>query len=93
MNFGQRRKLNTKLDITDALSIPDHLSPLYYNRSRNAQTHLCEDYISAFEFFTNKNLQSLHSKSYVSDEAWVCFSLTAGFFDKVQETESRTRKE
>lgn len=63
------------------------------NLSTNTQTHLCEDYIPAFELFTNKNLQSFHIKSYMSDEAQVCFSLTAGFFGKVQQAESRTREE
>lgn len=54
--FWAGRKLNTKLDTTDALSMLDHLGPLYYNLSRNTQTHLCEDYISAFELFTNKKI-------------------------------------
>lgn len=72
--------------------MPDHLGPLYYNLSRNMQTHLCEDYISAFELFTNKKIYKV-SVWKACDKAQVCFSLTAGFFDKVQQTESRTREE
>lgn len=57
MNFGQRRKPNTKPDITDALGTPNYLSPFSYNFPRSTQTHLCEGDISAFELFTNKNLK------------------------------------
>lgn len=62
------------------------------NLSRSTQTHLCEDCISAFELVTGKNLQSLCIKIYVRAEPEVCFSL-AGFFGKVQPTESRMREE
>lgn len=62
------------------------------NFSRSTQTHVCEVCISAFELVTGKNLQSLHIKICVHAEAGVCFSL-AGFFGKVQPTESRMREE
>lgn len=57
MNFGQRRKPNTKPDMTDALGTPNYLSSFSYNFPRSTQPHLCEGDISAFELFTNKNLK------------------------------------